>query len=134
MAVMQMPTKNRVTNTYVTLVIRNDSSDNLTDMNPVLRQGELCAEIDTKLLKIGDGRTRYNNLPYINIPISIATDTEAGIVLSAAAEDILIDDSNNIDPIFVQNNGLMQITQVSTNKLYIPENDNLVLFCGDATL
>ena len=34
-------------------------------INPVLMNGEPAYEYDTKRLKIGDGRTRYSDLPYI---------------------------------------------------------------------
>ena len=33
--------------------------------NPVLLEGQPAVELDTFRLKIGDGRTRYNLLPYI---------------------------------------------------------------------
>ena len=52
------------------LSIRNDLSANWAEQNPVLKRGELVAENDTKLLKLGDGVTPYNNLPYINATLS----------------------------------------------------------------
>ena len=48
------------------LSIRNDTSTNLGLRNPILKKGELCGEIDTFKLKLGDGLTAYNDLPYIN--------------------------------------------------------------------
>lgn len=44
--------------------IRRDTSDNWTNTNPILAQGELGYEIDTNLLKIGDGLTAWTSLPY----------------------------------------------------------------------
>ena len=52
------------------LSIRNDTSANWAEQNPVLKRGEIVAEIDTKLIKLGDGTTPYNNLPYINATLS----------------------------------------------------------------
>lgn len=49
-----------------TIVLRNDLAINWKNRNPILAKGELSAEIDTGLLKIGDGINSYNNLPYIN--------------------------------------------------------------------
>lgn len=49
-----------------TLLIRNDTASNWRTRNPILAKGEMGAEIDTGLLKIGDGIKTYNNLDYIN--------------------------------------------------------------------
>ena len=49
-----------------TLIIRNDTASNWRTRNPILAKGEMGAEIDTGLLKLGDGITNYNSLDYIN--------------------------------------------------------------------
>lgn len=50
-----------------TLILRNDFAATWASRNPVLAKGELGAEIDTGLLKMGDGVTNFNNLNYINV-------------------------------------------------------------------
>lgn len=50
-----------------TIILRNDLADNWESRNPVLSRGELAAEIDTGLLKIGDGITSFSGLDYINL-------------------------------------------------------------------
>ena len=45
--------------------IRRDTSSNWQQYNPVPAQGEPCYETDTGKLKIGNGNTPYNSLPYI---------------------------------------------------------------------
>lgn len=50
----------------VTLQIRHDSSSNWTTRNPVLAQGEYGLELDTFLIKIGDGLRDWAHLPYLN--------------------------------------------------------------------
>ena len=45
--------------------IRRDSSQNWEINNPVLLQGELGYETNTECLKIGDGQTEWNSLPYL---------------------------------------------------------------------
>jgi hypothetical protein len=45
--------------------IRRDSSINWEINNPVLLQGELGLETNTDFLKVGDGQTEWNSLPYI---------------------------------------------------------------------
>lgn len=49
-----------------TLQIRHDTSSNWTIRNPILAQGEYGLEIDTFLLKIGDGVTDWEHLRYLN--------------------------------------------------------------------
>ncbi len=49
-----------------TLILRNDLAATWASRNPTLAQGEIGAEIDTGLLKMGDGFTPFNALKYIN--------------------------------------------------------------------
>ena len=45
-----------------------DTKANLTTLNPILKRGQFSLETDTKIVKIGDGITPYNNLkPHSNI-------------------------------------------------------------------
>ena len=48
------------------LILRNDMRDTWVSRNPILAKGEIGAEIDTGLLKLGDGTLPYNDLRYIN--------------------------------------------------------------------
>ena len=65
--------------------IRRDTSANWTCANPVLYEGELAFETDTKILKIGDGASQYNNVSTLSTPdlidltsISVCTNTASG--------------------------------------------------------
>lgn len=49
-----------------TLILRNDLAATWASRNPILAKGEIGAEIDTGLLKMGDGISTFNNLNYIN--------------------------------------------------------------------
>lgn len=49
------------------LILRNGSAADWGLKNPILKKGELGAEIDTGLLKLGDGLTSFNDLQYINV-------------------------------------------------------------------
>jgi len=53
-------------NVRATLILRNDLAATWASRNPILAKGELGAEIDTGLLKIGDGTKHFNELDYIN--------------------------------------------------------------------
>jgi len=58
-----MPQNNRV---KATLILRNDTASEWFSKNPILALGEIGAENDTGLLKLGDGLHRFNDLDYIN--------------------------------------------------------------------
>ena len=45
--------------------IRRDTKANWADLNPILAAGEMGFEIDNNRLKIGNGITAWNSLPYI---------------------------------------------------------------------
>lgn len=55
-----------VNSVKATLILRNDLAATWASRNPILSKGEIGAEIDTGLLKMGDGSTAFNSLPYIN--------------------------------------------------------------------
>lgn len=57
-----------------TLLIRNDSAEALREKNPIPQKGELVAEYDTGMLKLGDGVTAYNDLNYINISQEVVSE------------------------------------------------------------
>lgn len=49
------------------IVTRHDTAENWKTYNPVLLAGEQGVEMDTKKIKIGDGTTEWNKLPYSGI-------------------------------------------------------------------
>ena len=55
--------------------VRRDTSTNWTTNNPTPAAGEPCYETDTGKLKMGDGVTAYNSLPYIGDGSGGVTDT-----------------------------------------------------------
>ena len=50
--------------TYVKIKIRRDTTANWTAVNPVLDLGEIGADMTQHRLKVGDGLTAWNNLPF----------------------------------------------------------------------
>jgi len=46
------------------ILIRRDTATNWTTANPVLGDGEQGYETDTRKMKIGNGSTPWNGLPY----------------------------------------------------------------------
>ena len=53
-------------NIKVTIKMRTDYPSNWSSNNPILANGEFGLEHGTFLLKIGDGGTHWNSLPYLN--------------------------------------------------------------------
>ena len=45
--------------------IRRDTKAKWADLNPILASGEMGFEIDNNRLKIGNGITAWNSLPYV---------------------------------------------------------------------
>jgi hypothetical protein len=48
----------------VQIQLRNDTAEAWTSANPILAQGEIGIENDTKLIKVGDGINNWNDLEY----------------------------------------------------------------------
>ena len=67
-----------MTTSYETIKIRRGLSTDWATVNPVPAQGEPCMETDTGKLKLGDGLTHWNTLPYytvtVNYPITLTGD------------------------------------------------------------
>ena len=66
---------------------RRGQSDEWTEVNPILRDGEPGFELDTFRLKIGDGATAWNDLKYIGseeseiFPVLIEDPTDGQVLL-----------------------------------------------------
>lgn len=66
--------------------LRRDSSARWAEINPILLEGEVGYEIDTKLRKIGDGVNRWNDLEYLRAEgISQETGNSQNITMSQDA-------------------------------------------------
>ena len=61
--------------------LRRDTLVNFTSKNPILAEGELAYETDTKKLKIGDGTTAYTSLGYFSAGGGSSTDITATLPL-----------------------------------------------------
>ena len=111
------------------------------ELNLVLRPGEPGFELDTFKLKIGDGATAWNNLPYVNekdmskyisiediingdVILPVATSTMRGTVLSST--DI---NEISVDP----TDGSMEVNSLAVDKLQDTVDVSLVLNGGDST-
>ena len=69
----------------VKIQLRRGTAQQWSTNNPVLAEGELCLELDTKKFKIGDGIHNWNDIPY----------AENRNTLAAMASDIDISEIEN---------------------------------------
>ena len=83
--------------------LRRDTAANWSTNNPTPSAGEPCFETDTGKLKIGDGITAYNSLPYQGgtSDTTVTTDTAQTITgKKTFADDIIVSQWNsNVSPI-----------------------------------
>lgn len=68
----------------VKLQLRRDTSTNWTSVNPTLSAGELGVELNTGKLKVGNGSTAWNSLPYVGL-----TPTEVSSAISTAVSNLI---------------------------------------------
>ena len=60
----------------IRIQLRNDTAENWTSANPILRKGEMGVEIDTRKIKIGNGTDHWTTLEYSGVD----EDTIKGII------------------------------------------------------
>jgi hypothetical protein len=61
------------------IVLKRGTAARWTAVNPVLKQAEPGVETDTLKLKIGDGSTAWNSLPYTGGSITLTTTGTSGV-------------------------------------------------------
>lgn len=124
---------------------RRGESEDWVKYNPILRQGEPGFETDTGKLKMGDGETEWNNLPYISggsdVPIYVTDPTDGQVLLYNAEtdrwENFNLADENSI--IYLNENGLsLKGYEEATQGQMLVKDENLGLTwvnpVSDATL
>ena len=90
-----------MTQSYVHIRLRRDTSNNWSTNNPILKVGEPGLETDTRKLKFGDGVTSWNNLQYSGIDINDSVvlenidDRVAGLIKAGSNISISYNDNSN---------------------------------------
>lgn len=88
----------------VNIVLRHDTEQNWKTKNPVLLEGEAAVSTDNNLIKIGDGRSTWDALSYVNDAKTAshyegdATENETDAEVIAR---VLADTAPNTDDIFI---------------------------------
>ena len=86
------------------LVQKNDTSANWASENPVLLNGELGIESDTKKAKLGDGVNAWNDLEYWSFPASILANARVIKMTGAATGQAPFDGSKDIEILLTLSN------------------------------
>lgn len=82
--------------------LRRDTLANFTSVNPVLAEGEMAYETDTKKFKIGDGTTTYTSLDYQGGGGTTITKGESTYTTLALGDNLVVTDgvvNANLDEI-----------------------------------
>lgn len=128
-----------------TFQVKRANKETWIRINPVLAPGEPGCELDTHLLKMGDGATAWNDLPYVgtyNGP-TVDTDLKEYVKFADLAEALkdympkmqiasgtilgAVKSSDEQNKIKVLDDGTMEVNSLNINKLVQNEGDILVL-------
>lgn len=125
---------------------RRDTSANWTTYNPVLMEGEVGYETDTKKRKIGDGTNTWNNLEYLAAE-NISQELGDSENMTVSQKAITINDYKKITtPLFFKNSELNRLFKefyiegLSSDVEYClrtvrfnPSNDSYQINIGDSS-
>ncbi len=132
-----------------TFKVKRAKSDIWTKVNPVLSHGEPGCELDTHQLKMGDGVTAWNDLPYVGTYNGSGQDTDLSEYVKKddmaaylapyfknnqiASGTILglVKSSNEENKVKVLEDGTMELNSLNINKLVQNEGDILILSGAD---
>jgi hypothetical protein len=109
-----------------TILFRRGTDNEWTQANPILRLGEMGFVTDTRRLKVGDGITPWNSLPY-----NVASLTDGKIPLDQLPDyvKISVNEVSTIaqrDLLDAQSGDLAIVAE--TNKTYVYDDNNWVEF------
>ena len=126
--------------------VRNDSAEKWESSNPILLKGEIGLENDTNQFKFGDGATPWNELKHVTLPLNPETpvveslkingellkkneDGSIELPLASAGDYGLVKPDNET---LSADNGVLSISKLSVDKLYVKEGSELILDGGHA--
>lgn len=126
--------------------VRNDSAEKWESSNPILLKGEIGLENDTNQFKFGDGATPWNELKHVTLPLNPETpvveslkingelleknkDGSIELPLASTAGYGLVKPDNET---LSADNGVLSISKLSVDKLYVKEDSELILDGGHA--
>lgn len=97
-----------------TFKFRRNLASYWAEKNPVLAEGEPCFELDTGKLKIGNGTTAYNDLPYINSTTTVINGDDISIVVNNNVITLKGFDEATAKSVPRKNNGALEWVEMLT--------------------
>ena len=110
--------------------LKRGLADAWTRNNPLLQAGEPGYELDTRRLKIGDGVTYWNNLPYFS-EVEISEEQIAAAVQKYLEEHPL---QVSTDTSFTQVGVAADAAAIGEKCIYIGDTSEIIFKGGDADL
>lgn len=101
--------------------LRRDSSARWAEVNPVLLEGEVGFETDTKLRKIGDGVHRWNELDYLRAEgiVQESGDSENVVMSQKAVTEKIEEVENSVESIKTSYGGsINNVIEAKVGELY----------------
>jgi hypothetical protein len=86
-------------------VLKVDTAANLATLNPTLRLGEMAKESDSGFIKIGNGGTAYNSLPYYSQPTIQYNPSNGSTITLDSRNASAIIDASVTDPVNAVSDG-----------------------------
>lgn len=114
-----------------TFKLKRGLSARWTELNPILAQGEPGFVLDENRLKIGDGVTPWNNLPYLGESSVFAGQTKEDFPVEG--QSWIIYKAEKEKTIYQWNTELKVYEELNNTKLTEEDGSTLILYGGSAT-
>ena len=88
--------------------LRHDKASNWTSANPTLAEGEAGIETDTGKIKLGNGTTAWNSLPYFGGTVQSVNGKTGAVVLDA--DDVGAMADVQVDGVSITSSGVANLT------------------------
>lgn len=111
---------------YTRIRLRRDLSNNWSGVNPILGLGEAGYESDTRLLKIGDNNTAWNDLEYIKADYSDITHPDPPTINLTIGDSATNEDSPRVICNLSENEKLNIVANNGIDLTYNPGYNSLI--------
>lgn len=128
-----------------TFMVKRAPKEDWESVNPILKPGEPGCELGSQRLKLGDGVTPWNSLPYVGSYNGPTADTDLSEYVKKAdmasylasylkKTDIasntilgVVKGSNEKNKVTILEDGTMEVNSLNVNRLFLDDGDVLVL-------
>lgn len=111
----------------VKIQIRKDTAANWTSYNPILASGEQGYETDTNKMKIGNGTSDWNTLPYLVADVTVPTSV-------FDLDDVVLFQVEADGQILAYNSGAGGFVNITANSDIVPEGTTNLYFTNQRAI